>query len=123
MAMAHVRADDEGEKREKRRCSHESKSKLCDAHAQRHARQMANSCLQIASISAPCRGPRLQFPFFFKTAERERKRAAIVTRARPIKVPVAKIIPNFGEFDPMNIVFKTFFQRKNSGPLLSSNDN
>jgi len=27
-----------------------------------HARQMANSCLQIASISAPCRDLRLQFP-------------------------------------------------------------
>jgi len=27
-----------------------------------HTRQMANSCLQIASISAPCRDQRLQFP-------------------------------------------------------------
>lgn len=81
--------------REKRRRSHESKSKLCDAHAQRHARQMANSCLQIASISAPCRGPRLQFPLSFKTVEQGRKRAAIVTRARPIRVSSCK---NYTEF-------------------------
>lgn len=32
------------------------------AHMRHHARQMANSCLQIASISAPCRDLRLQFP-------------------------------------------------------------
>lgn len=36
-------------------------SELYCAHMRHHARQMANSCLQIASISAPCRDLRLLF--------------------------------------------------------------
>jgi len=41
------------------------------AHVRHHARQMANSCLQIASISAPCRDLRLQFPLSTSDEKKE----------------------------------------------------
>jgi hypothetical protein len=58
--VAHYRGNESGLERKSRPMVPEQI--MPRAHMRHHARQMANSCLQIASISAPCRDLRLQFP-------------------------------------------------------------
>lgn len=60
--MSCITAGTNHESREKKRAYAVPKQIIPRAHMRHHTRQMANSCLQIASISAPCRDQRLQFP-------------------------------------------------------------
>lgn len=60
--MLCMTAETNYESREKKRAYGLPKQIMPRAHMRHHTRQMANSCLQIASISAPCRDQRLQFP-------------------------------------------------------------